>query len=256
MVDRNGDLCDSLDRVWKEFGKQTEAGKLLYDLYGVRFRPERFVKYPKIKVKTNEEKLREKEIAMVNNTRAKSSSMRNAVKKIDYPELNTNKYTYKYNKVDFIPKRKKENVIKQELEQIKDNMTRDATTVRVNKNRKAQIENLQDKFMFQERTVMPKGARLPGLKFSNNNNTEKESHSNYYTEQSEPIKIRFDNKREELQYLYTQITKEIDERYVHMEEMKQLGRNKDNQIMTEIRDRIDELKKIKRMIDEYDKTGK
>ena len=56
MIDRNGDNIDmELNRVWKEFGKQTESGKLLYDLYGVRFRPEKFVNYPKLKAKPKED---------------------------------------------------------------------------------------------------------------------------------------------------------------------------------------------------------
>ena len=29
-----------LERVWKEFGKHTEAGRLLYNIYGSRYRPE------------------------------------------------------------------------------------------------------------------------------------------------------------------------------------------------------------------------
>ena len=38
---------DELDmqRVWKEFGKNTEAGKLLYNIYGVKYKPEDHIKY-------------------------------------------------------------------------------------------------------------------------------------------------------------------------------------------------------------------
>jgi DNA mismatch repair ATPase MutS len=61
------------------------------------------------------------------------------------------------------------------------------------------------------------------------------------------------NRREELNYLYSQIIKEIDERYSYMEEMKNLGKNMDQVIMVEIKERIDELKKIQKMIDEFDK---
>ena len=249
MVDRNADVDGSLDRVWRQFGKQTEAGKLLYDLYGVRFRPENFVNYPKLRTKPKEEINIQEKTKM---SRPKSSSnLKKAAEKINYPEVNM-KREYKFNKVDFIPKRRKENVIKSELEQIKNNMIKEANKANPNThlmNRKAQIETLQDKFMFQERTVMPKGARLPGVNQLNKINNKE---SKFEPEESEHREIKFkpSNKKEELQYLYSQIMKEIDERYVYMEEMKKLGKNMDLIIMGEIRERLDELKKLKKLIDE------
>ena len=51
------------------------------------------------------------------------------------------------------------------------------------------------------------------------------------------------SKKEELQHLYAQIIQEIDERYIYMDEMKKLGNNKDQIIMGEIKERLDELKK-------------
>jgi hypothetical protein len=230
MVDRNMDIDGSLDRVWKQFGKQTQAGKLLYDLYGVRYRPEKFVNYPKLVMKSK----------TVTERPTSTTKLKNAVEKINYPELNNYKPTVKLNKVDLIPKRKKEVVIKREIECIKDSMYRANSQNKIGTNRKNQIESLQDKFMFQERTVMPKGARLPGVKIQNNFDEIPEK----------PVRM---TKRDELQYLYSQIIKEIDERYVYMEEIKQLGENKDSIIMGEIKDRLDELKKIKLMLDEIPK---
>jgi hypothetical protein len=264
MVDnnRNFDEDESLGRVWKEFGKQTEAGKLLYDLYGVRYRPEKFVNYPKLKIKSKEEKLFELEQKeKYNKERAKSGAkLKNASQKIQYPDLNEfkNKNRFKYHKVDLIPHRRKENVIKQELEEIKSAMINKVNTNRPNPmaNRKIQIESLQDKFLFQERTVMPKGARLPGLKMKNKEDGDDKNKISYMnnTNETEEMtsnkKIKFSNKKEELMYLHTQIMKEIDERYVFMEEMKKLGKNLDLIIMGEIKDRLDELKKIKKMLDE------
>ena len=226
MVDRNFDSDGSLDRVWKEFGKQTQAGKLLYDLYGVRYRPEKFVNYPKLNMKPKEKKTRP----------PSTSKLKTAVKKIEYPEVTTYKPSYKFNKVDFIPKRRKENVIRMELDSIKESIVKVNSQSKVILNRKSQIESLQDKFMFQERTVMPKGARLPGVKIHSLNE-----------EVERPTRL---SKREELQYLYTQIIKEIDERYAYMEEIKKLGQNKDQIIMGEIKERLDELNKIKKMLDE------
>jgi hypothetical protein len=230
MVDRNLDIDGSLDRVWKQFGKQTQAGKLLYDLYGVRYRPEKFVNYPKLVMKQK----------VVTERPSSSTKLKNAVQKINYPEVINYKPQIQLSKVDLIPKRKKENVIKKELENIKESMYRANSQNKISTNRKNQIESLQDKFMFQERTVMPKGARLPGVKnpILNEELAEK------------PIRM---SKREELQYLYSQIIKEIDERYVYMEEIKQLGQNKDNIIMGEIKERLYELKKIKKMLEEIPK---
>jgi hypothetical protein len=240
-----------LTRAWKEFGKHTEAGKMLYNLFGVKFRPDQFVNYPKLKLKSQEEK--EEEIYK-NNMRAKSSSkVKAAASKIDY-SLPIKNPKYKFSKVDFIPKRKKEAVIKTELENIKSSMI-DASSknknVKMAVNRKAQIEKLQDRFQFQERTVMPKGARFPGVKHiqTDENITEEQVCTNVKK------KYNRNDKREELDHLYNQVLKEIDERYVYMGEIKALGKDMDLIIMGEIKERIDELKKIQKMIDEYDKKN-
>ena len=54
----NNDKLD-MERVWKEFGKNTEAGKLLYNIYGVNYKPENHINYPKLVMKTPEMKERE-----------------------------------------------------------------------------------------------------------------------------------------------------------------------------------------------------
>jgi len=247
-------MDDSLNKAWKEFGKQTEAGKLLYQLYGVRYRPDKLINYPKLKVKTNEEKQKEE----INKKRQNSSKkISDAVHKIDYPDMKRNRSTYKFNKIDLIPKRKKENEIKKEIYEIKltierENKNNKFFTNDPISNRKMKIEKLQEKFMFQERTVMPKGARLPGLKLA-------EDSAQLDTQDKKPSEPKFDHDthREELDYLYDQIMKEIDERYEYMEELKKLGRkDMDMKIMSEIKDRIDELKRIQKMINEYDKGYK
>ena len=246
-------MVDSdLERVWREFGKQTEAGKLLYDLYGMRYRPEKFVNYPKLKTKGKDEKENLKQAE-----RAKSSSnLKIAANKIDYPSVQKKSIYAKMSKVDLIPRRRKEKEIKNEIKEIKSNMIKEVTKPPIYKiNRTAQIENLQDNFMFQERTVMPKGARLPGLKVVNKEDRNDPSNRNITSEfESEQVKPKFgkNNRREELDYLYGQIMKEIDERYVYMEEIKKLGKDKDLIIMGEIKERLDELKSIQKMINVLD----
>ena len=61
------------------------------------------------------------------------------------------------------------------------------------------------------------------------------------------------DKRAELERLYNNIIKEIDERYKHMNEMKELGKNVDNIIMAEIKERIQDMKNLEKMIEEYDR---
>ena len=61
------------------------------------------------------------------------------------------------------------------------------------------------------------------------------------------------DKRAELERLYNNIIKEIDERYQHMNDMKKLGKNVDNVMMAEIKERIQDMKNLEKMIEEYDK---
>ena len=246
-------MDDSLNRVWKEFGKQTEAGKILYELYGVRYRPDKFVNYPKPKLKSD---LELKKDILTQQRQKSSKKYIDAVNKIDYPNIQRRNSSYRINKIDLIPKRKKETEIKKELNDIKQSIQRENISRKIINNepfsnRKMKIEKLQDKFLFQEVTVMPKGARLPGIKFTGNSNESEAIQTNI-------TKPKFDqnNRREELDYLYDSILKEIDERYAYMEDVKKLGKDMDVIIMGEIKDRLDELKKIQKMINEFDKTVK
>jgi len=250
MIDNNN---TELSRVWKEFGKQTEAGKLLYDLYGVRFRPEKFVNYPKLVPKSKPLKSSDES----DNIKLRNKSGNNfikAVNKINYPER-TSQHKLKYNKVDLIPKRKKENVIKKEIEDIKNsinkNLREDGKKIQLN--RKQQIHQLQDDFLFQERMVMPKGARLPGIKSLND--PDHDSTINLLQTKNFQNKFSSNNRLEELKYLYKRVLNEIDDRYSYMDEMKKLGKNVDLVVMPEIKERLDELKKLQKMIDDYERKN-
>jgi len=244
---------ENLERVWKHFGKNTNAGKLLYDLYGIRYKPEQHISYPDInKNKTIKPKIDEKQ---EEKKRARSSAQ-NRIQLIEYPDLRK-KYISKYSKVDLIPKRKNEYIIRQEIEAEKMQRIKNSQIKRnFPTNRKMEIEKLQDNFQFQERMIMPKGARLPGIKSENN----QEPINDYNTENPIENQINIKNykklnldKREELNFLYNQIMKEIDERYAHMEEMKNMGKNVDERIMGEIKERLDELKSLKKMMNNLDK---
>ena len=236
-----------LQRVWKEFGKHTEAGKMLYNIYGARYRPEQHIKYPKLILKTPE--MREQErIEKERKKREKENKITKAAKQIDYSsglrQYQRDAYN-PYGRVDYIPHRRSENKIKYELFMMKKQMReRVKTNARIGPSRKEKIMQLQDRFEFQERTVMPKGARMPGVKMDDgqeriHNEMQKESYER-------------NDKRGELERLYNNIVGEIDERYKYMNDMKRLGKNVDNVIMGEIKERINEMKTLQKLIEEHD----
>ena len=245
-----------LERVWKEFGKHTEAGKLLYNIYGSRYRPEKHIHYPKLILKTpemKEQERREKERQKLE----KQNKIAKAANKIDY-SAGLRQYqrdTYNpYGRVDYIPHRRNENQIKYELEMMKRQMNQKVkTNSRIGPNRKEQIMKLQDKFEFQERTVMPKGARMPGIKMDEQQEIDQK---NKIHNEMQAQAFNKNDKRAELERLYNGIVNEIDERYKYMSEMKQLGKNEKSVIKNEIKERINEMKTVQKLIEDDDSKKK
>lgn len=245
-----------LQRVWKEFGKHTEAGKMLYNIYGSRYRPEQHIKYPKLLLKTPE--MREQErIEKERQRREKENKITKAAKQIDYSSglRQYQREVYNpYGRVDYIPHRRSENKIKYELFMMKKQMgERVKTNAKIGPSRKEKIMQLQDRFEFQERTVMPKGARMPGLRMDEEK--EKEAKRRIHNEIEKESYERGD-KRGELERLYNNIVGEIDERYKYMNDMKRLGKNVDNVIMGEIKERINDMKTLQKLIEEHDAKAK
>ena len=249
----NNDKID-MERVWKEFGKNTEAGKLLYNIYGVKYRPEKHINYPKLIMKTPE--MREKErLERERIKQERANRLIKATQKIDYNQGLRHYQPPRYNpygQVDFIPHRKNQQQIQRELDLMKNQMNSKKAYANSKpfESRQAQIEKLQNKFEYQERTVMPKGARLPGLVISDDDRREQIKVIHNKDQFDSVIK---NDKRAELERLYNNIIKEIDERYHHMNEMKKLGKNVDNVMMSEIKERIQDMKNLEKMIEEYDK---
>lgn len=230
-----------MERIWKEFGKNTQAGKILYELYGVGFKPEEHISYPKIIPK----KTVIKEVIKPVTHRTKTSEN---ILKINYPDI-SNKPNYPpIAKVDLIKKRKNQVNIQKDIDQIK----KDSKPPIENnlKNRKFQIEQLQDKFQYEEKTYLPKNARPPKIVLDEIDKTNINNQINKLN-QINNIKNKYPdtNKSEdELSKLYDAILLEIDERYKHMEEMKKLGDNsKSSSMMNEIKSRLQELKTIEKL---------
>jgi hypothetical protein len=236
-----------MERIWKEFGKNSEAGKLLYELYGVRYQPK--INYPsQIKKKSQTEIKKE---GAIDQKRRHSIDIRKRMQAYDYPKVEIQRKTYNFAKIDFVPKRKSQQEIQKELNIIKNSIVPPKQTKF--KSRKEEIEKMQEKFQFDERTILPKKARLPGIK----DDPEKIILEQYEKEKLE-LKDFKNDETGELHFLYNQILREIDDRYIELEDLetkktKVKSAVSETVILNEIRERVDELKKIQKIIDDKKK---
>jgi hypothetical protein len=244
-----------MERIWKEFGKNTQAGKILYELYGIGFKPEEHINYPKIIPKQKDKEKEHKEA--VKSTTHREKKIEN-ISKINYPELNKKSNFPSIAKVDLIKKRRNQVEIQKELDKIKTDIKPPLENNL--KNRKLEIEKLQDRYQYEEKTYLPKKARPPKIvlnEVDNKNINEQIKKLNQIN--SFKLNSTIDNKQEdELSRLYDSILSEIDERYKHMEEMKKLGENTNTTvIMSEIKSRIQELRTLEKLRKEqYDSINK
>ena len=143
-----------MERVWKHFGKNTEAGKLLYQIYGVNYKPEDHINYPKliIKKKTSDN---------IDNKKTKHKravTTEKVLNKISYPDLNKRNFYKPPAKIDLIAKRKGKNEIDKEIISYREETKRQPLLNPVTKNRKEIIEKLQDNFQYQEKKYLPEKA--------------------------------------------------------------------------------------------------
>ena len=158
----NNDKLD-MQRVWKEFGKNTEAGKLLYNIYGVKYKPENHINYPKLIMKSPEMRERER-LEKERLKQERANRLLKATQKIDYNQGLRHYQPQRYNpygQVDFMPHRKNQRQIQREIDYMKNQMNAKKAYANSQpfESREAKIEKLQNRFEYQERTVMPKGAR-------------------------------------------------------------------------------------------------
>lgn len=214
-----------MERVWKEFGKHTPAGKLLYDLYGVSFKPEDHIVYPKLKI----DKQKNKGELLTNQQQSKTHRAKTSEKisKINYPSLNS-KQLPKIAKVDLIKKRKTEFQIKNELIKRKEETKPPVMNPFANKNRKEQIEKLQSKFQYEEKKYLPEKARPPRIVFDEEemnkevmNNLNNRNTKGHYNNNNSDGYGKYS--KDELTNLYNDILCEIDERYKMIEDIKKQG---------------------------------
>lgn len=248
-MDNNNEL--NMERVWKEFGKHTEAGKLLYNIYGKNYKPQDHIHYPKLLLKTPEMKEKER-LEKERLRQLKANKAVKAARQIDYTSglRPYHKESYNpYGRVDYMPHKRSENKIKYEMNIMKAQIDQNVkANCKIGPNRNEKILNLQNRFEFQEGTSLPKGVRMPGLKLEEYGDSK--INPDYI--KRPPPKTKEEKERDELESLYNKIVEEIDDRYKYMDEMKKLGKNVDAIMMAEIKERIGEMKTVQKLIEEHD----
>ena len=237
-----------MERVWKEFGKHTSAGKLLYDLYGVKFKPEEHITYPDIKPNINKTKVVKNEIKPKRN-----KTTEKILSKINYPEIEKKQKYPQMHKIDLIYKRKNQTEIQKDFEKIKKEI-KPPTMINTTRNRQEQIEKLQDKFQNDEKKILPLKARPPKIELKEEDNEiiklkiEFLNSKNNVKLKEQNNLLTNDNFEDEYSKLHHKIVLEIEERYKFIEEMKKLGDNsRTSLIMLEIKSRIKELRTLEKL---------
>lgn len=250
------ELEEKARKIWKIFGRNTHAGRILHQVYQLP----RAVKidYPKPKLKS---KIEENIIKLPKACPQKT--------KIDYPPAKVIEEK-KISKVDLIPRRKNFEEIKKEIDEFYR-----VPVIPPNRgvNRELMIDNLQKKFK-NSRGGLPKKAELPQLnpdekeEFEDNDNDIKNqalkkinknkylnfmSKENKWNETKTKEKTKGDEKLE-LVEMYDQIVEEMEERQTFLESITELEEPALKQkIKKEIIDRVSELQKITEMLKDLKK---
>ena len=237
-----------LERVWKHFGKNTEAGKLLYQIYGVNYKPEDHINYPKLKINKNKQNIN---LSQNNNKSKRSVTVGKVLNKISYPSINKTNVLKPVPKIDLIAKRKSKNKIQKDVAAIKEEAKKHPILNPLERNRKEIIEKLQYNFQYQEKTYLPKNARPPKIDF-NDISTNIESNIEILNSKNfnKLNKSKACNQKEcEYDKLSKAIFNEIEERYNYIKEIKEIGGdiNQETKILNEIKDRLQELKTIQKL---------
>mmetsp|Transcript_8826 Transcript_8826/g.13148 ORF Transcript_8826/g.13148 Transcript_8826/m.13148 type:complete len:212 (+) Transcript_8826:24-659(+) len=207
----------SMDRLWKDFGRETSAGRALYSLYGARSKPQ--VYYPPVKTK--------KKPLPCEGTKSKAKPK----PEIDYPQPKMPRP--RFHPIDFVPKRKNQDSIKQE---VSSNYKELNPPPKRGTNREELKSNLQEKFQFST-GALPESVMMPVSK--------------RVQPKPAPKKQQKEEIPEDLSALFDMVVKEIQERQKFLQdlqEMGQLDKEREGRIKAEIAERVSELQKIKEMM--------
>ena len=96
-----------MDNLWKDVGRDTEAGKLLFNLYP----PSKKINYPAPKMKSKSVLQKEEEEKKRGGKKKKACPQK---AEIDYPAPQGPKRR-KFHMIDFVPRKKNEKVIQHEM---------------------------------------------------------------------------------------------------------------------------------------------
>jgi hypothetical protein len=210
-----------LDNLWKEFGRESQAGKILFALYKAPNKPKVF--YPAVKTK--------KKPLPIEESRSKSAKPQ---PQIEYPDP-IKKKTHKFHPIDFVPHKKNKKDIEMDLEteyrHIKPPPNRGV-------NREEMKTQLQDKFT-KGTGALPKKVMLPSV-------SDLEIKPVARTKPAPAKEVTTD-----LEELFNMIVREIQERTQFLQEMKdmnQITEEVEERIKGEIASRISELQKLREMM--------
>jgi len=241
--------------LWKIYGRESEAGKMLFKLFG---KGPNSVKVDYPKPKTMKKPLPFQESKRLPNMIPPSKTM------IEYPEIKSNKKPLpKIHAVDLIPKRKNEVEIKKEIDEF---YSKPVIPLNKGVNRKALVEDLQAKFK-KQRGALPKAAELPlynpeefedeiteeELKQKALQKISKKLVTYTYQKPKNPEEdkkgMTKNEQQDELEKLYEDVVGEIEERQQYLEEINHLDEPKiKERVKKEIVDRVAELQKIIQML--------
>ncbi|CAG9328322.1 unnamed protein product [Blepharisma stoltei] len=214
-------MDQNLENLWRDFGRESEAGKLLFQLYRIPNKPN--IYYPP--VKTAKKPLP----CEISKSKTKEKPQ------IEYPEMNKPQSRPKIHPIDLIPKRKSKDVIKEEINQ---NYRGLQAPPKKGANREVLKSELQEKFQFSN-GALPKSVMMPpgGSRPANRNVARAPKKA------EEPV-------TNNLEELFDMIVKEIEERQKFLDDMRtinQLPPEVENRVKGEIASRISELQKIREM---------
>lgn len=205
----------NLDRLWKDSKGESEAGKLLFELYRFRNKPQ--IYYPPVKTKKKPLPFEE----------SKSKVKEKPV--IDYPEL-TKPQKPKFHPIDFVPKKKPKEQIDSET---KESLKHPSTYSKKGGNRDQLKAELQEKFQFSN-GILPKTLNTALAK-----------------QVPEVVKVKKNEAiPDDPEALFDLIVKEIQDRQQHLEDLKafnQLTADKENRLKGEIAVRISELQRLREL---------
>ena len=208
-------MDNRMDQLWKDFGRETEAGKLLFSLYKVRNKPE--VYYPPVKTK--------KKPLPFEETRSRTVDK----PQIDYPAPNRPRHR-KFHPIDFVPHKKNQQAIKDDVSKLpRDTQMRPQRAV----NREAMKNDLQDKFQFAEGKSLPGGGVPP----------TKPVLPRRQEAQKQDISKNPDD-------LFDMIVQEIEERQKFLNELHDMGQlthEIEHRVKGEIAERLGDLQKLRQL---------